>query len=144
MKRKLALSFLLAICMIFSCACNLVKSADYYELNGDDSVISFTNVVGDRKVSTKKIDMTNAIQSIAYSYKEIENAYVEAETYIDYLLEEEGFYYSGMLNMDETEDEITIHKTSPDDEEYEIRVIVRYSNDTKTVKITVQREKNIK
>ncbi len=144
MKKRIAFSLLLILCLVFSCACDLVKSPDYYGLNGNDNVISFTKVVGKRSVSSKKIDMTNAVQSIAYSYKDIEDAYADAEAYIDYLMEEEGFYYSGMLNLDETEDEITVSKTSPNDKEYELRVIVRYSVDTKTVKITAEREKIIK
>ncbi len=143
MKRKLVISFLLAVCLVFSCACELVKSPEYYSLNGGDNVISFTKVVGNRSVSTKKIEMTNAVQSIAYSYKNVESAYADAEKYIEYLMEEDDFEYSGMLNMDENEDEITIRKTSPNEKEYMITVIIRYSNNTKTVKITVQREKII-
>lgn len=143
MKKSVICSVLL-ICLMFFSACELVKSPDYYELNGGDSVISYTNVVGARSVGTKKISMTNAVQSIAYSYKDVEDAYADAEKYIDHLMDEEGFYYSGMLNMDEEEDEISLSKTSPSDNEYEIRVIVKYSVDTKTVKVTIEREKIIR
>ena len=143
MKKSVICSVLL-ICLMFFSACELVKSPDYYELNGGDSVISYTNVVGARSVGTKKISMTNAVQSIAYSYKDVEDAYADAEKYIDHLMDEEGFYYSGMLNMDEEEDEISLSKPSPSDNEYEIRVIVKYSVDTKTVKVTLEREKIIR
>lgn len=143
MKKSVICSVLL-ICLMFFSACELVKSPDYYELNNGDSVISYTNVVGARSVGTKKISMTNAVQSIAYSYKNVEDAYADAEKYIDHLMDEEGFFYSGMLNMDEEEDEISLSKTSPSDNEYEIRVIVKYSVDTKTVKVTIEREKIIR
>jgi hypothetical protein len=120
-----------------------VKLPEYYELNDGDSVISFTNVVGERDLNTKKLELNNAVQRIAYSFKNVEDAYADAEKYIDHLMEEEGFYYAGMLNMDETEDEITIYKTSPNDSEFEIRVIVRYNVNTKSVKVTIEREKVI-
>ena len=143
MKKRSVLCSLLVICLVFFSACEIVKSPDYYELNGGDNVPSYTKVVGSRTVSTKKINMTNAVQSVVYSYKDVEDAYADAETYIDYLMDEEGFYFSGMLNMDEEEDEITISKTSPNDKEYEIRIIVTYSTKTQTVKINAEREKII-
>jgi hypothetical protein len=145
MKKRLILSLLLAVSLIFACGCeiNLVKLPEYYELNDGDSVISFTNVVGERDLNTKKLELNNAVQRIAYSFKNVEDAYADAEKYIDHLMEEEGFYYAGMLNMDETEDEITIYKTSPNDSEFEIRVIVRYNVNTKSVKVTIEREKVI-
>jgi hypothetical protein len=142
-KKRIALSILLVICLAFSCACEIVKAPDYYELNGDDVVTSFTKVVGNRTVNTKKIEMTNAVQTIAYSYKKVENAYADAEAYIDFLSGEEDFSYSGMMDMDETEDEIILTKTSDNDKEYEITVKVRYSTKTQIVKITVEREKII-
>jgi len=143
MAKKIVISCLLVLCIVLTCACELVKSPEYYELNDNDTVISFTKVVGDRKVNTTKIEMTNAVQRLSYSYKDVEKAYEDAETYIDYLTGEEDFYYSGMLNMDEKEDEITLSKTSPNDKEYQIRVIVRYNVDTKIVKVVVEREKVI-
>ena len=145
MKKRLILSLLLAVSLLFACGCeiNLVKLPEYYELNDGDTVISFTNVVGERDLNTKKIEMTNAVQRISYSFKKVEDAYADAEKYIDHLMEEEGFYYAGMLNMDETEDEITIYKTSPNDSEFEIRVIVKYNTNTKIVKVTIEREKVI-
>ncbi len=143
MTKRIAISCLLILCVLLTCSCELVKSPDYYELNGDDTVISFTKVVGERKVNTTKIEMTNAVQRISYSYKNVENALEDAETYIDYLSGEEDFYYSGMLNLDETEDEITLSKTSPNDKEYEIRAIVRYNVNTKIVKVVIEREKVI-
>lgn len=145
MKKRLILSLLLAVSLLFACGCeiNLVKLPEYYELNDGDSVISFTNVVGERDLNTKKLELNNAVQRIAYSFKNVEDAYADAEKYIDHLMEEEGFYYAGMLNMDETEDEITIYKTSPNDSEFEIRVIVRYNVNTKSVKVTIEREKVI-
>ena len=57
MAKKIAISCLLVLCVVLTCACELVKSPDYYELNDNDTVISFTKVVGDRKVSTTKIEM---------------------------------------------------------------------------------------
>ncbi len=143
MTKRIAISCLLILCVLLTCSCELVKSPDYYELNGDDTVISFTKVVGERKVNTTKIEMTNAVQRISYSYKNVENAFEDAETYIDYLSGEEDFYYSGMLNLDETEDEITLSKTSPNDKEYQIRAIVRYNVNTKIVKVVIEREKVI-
>ncbi|MBO7253777.1 MAG: hypothetical protein J6V36_00565 [Clostridia bacterium] len=143
MVKKIAISCLLVLFVVLTCACELVKSPEYYELNGDDTVISFTKVVGDRKVNTTKNEMTNAIHRISYSYKDVEKAYEDAETYIDYLTGEEDFYYSGMLNMDEKEDEITLSKASPNNKEYQIRVIIRYNVDTKIVKVVVEREKVI-
>jgi hypothetical protein len=143
MVKRIAISCLLILCVVLTCSCEIVKSPDYYELNGDDTVISFTKVVGERKVNTTKIEMTNAVQRISYSYKNVENAFADAETYIDYLSGEEDFYYSGMLNMDETEDEITLSKKSPNDKEYEIRAIIRYNVNTKIVKVVIEREKVI-
>ncbi|MBE6648493.1 MAG: hypothetical protein E7614_03110 [Ruminococcaceae bacterium] len=142
-KNRIVLCVLLTFVVVFSCACDLVKAPDYYELNGDDVVTSFTKVVGDRKVNTKKIEMTNAVQTISYSYKNVVDAYGDAEKYIDFLTGEEDFYYNGMLNMDESEDEVSLSKTSPKDEEYEITVTVIYNVNTKVVKIVVEREKII-
>ncbi len=143
MTKRIAISCLLILCVLLACSCELVKSPEYYELNGNDTVASFTKVVGDRKVNTTKIEMTNAVQRISYSYKDVENALEDAETYIDYLSGEEDFYYSGMLNLDEIEDEITLSKTSPNDKEYQIRAIVRYNVNTKIVKVVIEREKVI-
>ena len=143
MVKRIAISCLLILCVVLSCSCELVKSPEYYELNGNDNVASFTKVVGERKVNTTKIEMTNAVQRISYSYKNVENAFEDAETYIDYLSGEEDFYYSGMLDMDETEDEITLSKKSPNDKEYEIRAIIRYNVNTKIVKVVIEREKVI-
>ncbi len=140
LKKRIAIMLLTLVISVLACACKLVKSPDYYELNEDDTVVSYTKVVGDRKVNTKKVEMTNAVQSISYSYKEVENAFEDAETYIDYLTGEEGFSYSGMLDMDEKEDEVVVSKISPNNDEYEIRVIVKYNVDVATVKITVERE----
>ena len=143
MKKRIVLSALLVLCLAFSCACEIIKVPDYYELNGNDVVTSFTKVVGKRTINTKKIEMTNAVQTVAYSYKNVENAYADADAYIDFLSGEEDFYYSGMLNMDETEDEISLTKTSDNDKDYEITVTVRYSTKTKIVKVTIEREKII-
>lgn len=144
MKKRIVISFLLALCMIFACGCELVKSPEYYELKGGDEVSSFTKVVGSRSVGGKKVNMTNAVQSISYTYKDVENAYTDAETYVHYLIDDENFKYSGMLNMDETEDEILISKTSPSDSEFEIRIIVKYDTKTNSVQVTAEREKIIK
>ena len=141
MKKRIIAFAVIFIYVVFACSCELVKSPDYYSLNGDDNVISFTKVVGKRKVNTTKIDMTNAVQTIAYSYKNVETPYEDAEKYLDYLTGEEGFSYAGMLDMDEKEDEIMVSKISDHDEEFEIRVKIKYNVNTNVVKITVERER---
>lgn len=143
MKKRITALALMVLCVIFSCGCEIVKSPDYYMLAGNDEVASFTKVVGSRKVNTTKRDLTNAIQSISYSYKEVEAPYEDAEKYLDYLTGEEGFSYSGMLDMDEKEDEIVLTKTSENDKQFEIRVKITYNTDTKIVKIVAERERMI-
>ena len=141
--RKTILGLLLAFCVLCVSACELIKSPDYYELNDEDKIISFTKVVGERKVNTKKIDMTHAVQRIAYSYKELENAFADSEKYINYLMDEEGFVSKDFIELDEEDDEITLRKDSSMDTGYEIRVVVKYSNSSQSVKVTVEREKVI-
>ncbi len=127
--------------MLLVCSCDIVKSPDYYTLNDDDTVASFTKAVGERKVSGQNISMSNATQVVTYSYKDVEDAYGDVEKYIDYLSGEEDFSYKGMLNMDEKSDEITLSKTSPNNKDYIIRVTIKYDVGPKTVKVTVERER---
>ena len=139
--KKTTLLLLVALCILFVCSCDIVKSPDYYKLNDDDTVASFTKAVGERKVSGQNISMSNAIQVITYSYKNVKDPYGDAEKYIDYLSGEEDFSYSGMLDMDEKADTITLTKKSPNNKDYVIRVTIKYDVGPETVKITVERER---
>jgi phosphocarrier protein len=53
--RKTIILLMLAFSVFLVCACNVVKSPDFYSLDENDLVSSFTKVVGSRKVNAKSL-----------------------------------------------------------------------------------------
>lgn len=146
MKRLICL--LLAIVMylgISGCAgqSNSGTTPKVYELDGD-TIQSFTAIVGTSRFegmdSTQKL-LDNGSTMHSYRYSEVSNVETDVTKYVEYLLENNKFEYRHTLNSDDDNGEtiITLTKTNSSIKDM-FTVLISYSVDKKTVKITFTKE----